>query len=150
MTAPFDPKILQNRSVYPVIVQENVRYRDTDGQKHVNNAVYATYFEIGRGAARRHATRHKSALPESSTSVVAQQIINYHAQVPALAVIEIGAGLIRIGRTSFVYGLGVFWQGQCAASGQVTQVMLDRATGRPMQIPDNYRAQLETILLRMP
>ena len=148
MTTTFDPKLLKNRSIYPVVVTENVRYRDTDGQRHVNNAVYATYFEIGRGAARRQATKNHSVLPEGAGSVVARLLINYHLPVPCPAVIEIGAGLIRIGRSSLEYGLAVFWKDQCAASGEVTMVMLDRTTGRTMPIPANYRAQLEAILLR--
>ena len=33
---------------FPTQVTENIRYGDTDRQGHVNNAVYATYFESGR------------------------------------------------------------------------------------------------------
>lgn len=150
MTTPFDPKKLKDRSIYPVIMQENVRYRDLDSQGHVNNAVYATYFEIARGEARRVATHLKSARPEGSAGVVVRQLINYHNSVPCPAKIDLCGGLIRIGRTSIDYGLAVFYKDQCAASGEVTVVMIDRATGRPMPIPDAYRAQLETIMLRLP
>lgn len=147
---PFDPKLLKDRSIYPTSVQENVRNRDCDSQRHVNNAVYATYFEIGRGAARRVATKNHSVLPEGAGSVVVQQIINYHVSIPHPAVIDIAAGIMRIGRSSFTYGLGIFWKDQCAASGEVTIAMIDRATGKSMAIPDYYRAQLETIMLRVP
>ena len=149
-TTPFDPKLLKDRSIYPVSVQENVRHRDCDAQRHVNNAVYATYFEIGRGAARRVATKNHSVLPEGAGSVVVQQIINYHVSIPQPAVIDIAAGILKIGRTSFTYGLGVFWKDQCAASGEVTLAMIDRATGKSMPVPDNYRAQLESIKLLVP
>lgn len=147
MTTTFDPKLLKDRSIYPVVVTENVRYRDTDGQRHVNNSVYATYFEIGRGAARRLATKNHSVQPEGAGTVVARQVINYHVPIPCPAQIEIAAGLIGIGRSSFVYGLAVFWNGQCAATGEVTMVMFDHSTGRSMPVPANYRARLETILL---
>ena len=33
---------------YPFRLGDNVRFGDTDPNQHVNNAVYATYFETGR------------------------------------------------------------------------------------------------------
>jgi len=33
---------------FPFRVTDNVRYADLDPNRHVNNAVYASYFETGR------------------------------------------------------------------------------------------------------
>jgi acyl-CoA thioester hydrolase len=150
MTPEFDPALLRKRATFPFFVAEKVRLRDTDYQGHVNNAVYATYFEIGRGAARDHAFSGRKVKPDDAGGVVARQILNYHAAITPPAVIEIGAGILRIGRTSYEFGTAVFWNGQCAASGQVTVVMVEKASGKPMAIPEDYRRGLENILLRQP
>ena len=146
----FDAELLKKRAVFPVFTQENVRQRDLDSQGHVNNAVYVTYFEIGRGAARREATRDGAGRPPEATGVVARQVINYHRPVLYPASLDIGTGIIRIGRSSYVYGVAVFQGELCMATGEVTQVLIERATGRSMPIPDGYRRSLETILLLKP
>ena len=53
MTTAYDIKQLKDYSMFPVIVRENMRFRDLDANGHVNNAVYATYFEVAHGRARR-------------------------------------------------------------------------------------------------
>ena len=147
----FDEKLLRDRSIYPFFVPETVRYRDCDTQGHVNNAVYATYFEIGRGTARRQATRLHGGRPKNAASVVARQVINYHFPLEPQARIDIGSGLLRIGRTSFTWGIAVFLGDKCAASGEVVQVVLDKNNGnKPMPISDEYRRELESMLLRLP
>ncbi|HXC37527.1 MAG TPA: thioesterase family protein [Burkholderiales bacterium] len=146
----LDPELLRNIAVYPVVVQENVRYRDCDLQRHVNNAVFATYFEIGRSVAMREAMAKGARRPKGTGGSVVRQIINYHGQVRYPSVVQIGTGILRIGRTSFAYGSAVFCNGECAASGEVTTVLTDRETGRPVAIPDDYRATLESIGLRRP
>ena len=60
MTTAYDIKQLKDYAMFPIMAQENMRYRDLDINGHMNNAVYATYFELARGRARR-------ALPGSST-----------------------------------------------------------------------------------
>ena len=47
---------------YPHRVNDIIRYGDLDPQGHVNNAVFATYFESGRVAMFRTArSRHRRA-----------------------------------------------------------------------------------------
>jgi len=146
----LEPELLKNVAVYPYVVDENVRYRDCDLQAHVNNAVFATYFEIGRSAAMRDAMSKGARRPKGTGGAVVRQIINYHGQVRYPNVIQIGTGVLRIGRTSFAYASGVFCKGVCVASGEVTIVLTDRETGRPVAIPDDYRATVESLALRRP
>ena len=71
MTIAYDIKLLKDITLFPVIVRENMRFRDTDGNGHVNNAVYATYLELARGRTRRQLL---SARPAGTASVVAQHL----------------------------------------------------------------------------
>ena len=48
MDAPTRPKRQFKLANYPFQLTDNVRYGDLDPNKHVNNAVYATYFETTR------------------------------------------------------------------------------------------------------
>src|SRR4051794_23083081 len=97
--AEWDAAALRERGTYPSLATENVRARDCDLQGHVNNAVYLTYFEIGRAMARR--TLAPGALPRGTFMVVARQTVDYFVPLPYPASIEIGAGVLRMGRSSF-------------------------------------------------
>ena len=61
MTAAYDIKQLKDYSLFPIMVQENMRYRDLDTNGHMNNAVFATYFELARGRARHACPCHACA-----------------------------------------------------------------------------------------
>ncbi|OYX80532.1 MAG: thioesterase, partial [Bradyrhizobium sp. 35-63-5] len=49
-TAPRPRKPMPRLADYPHRVRDIVRFGDLDAQGHVNNAVFATYFESGRVA----------------------------------------------------------------------------------------------------
>jgi acyl-CoA thioester hydrolase len=53
----------------------------------------------------------------------------------------------RLGNSSVVYGIGIFRAGEdaAAASGRFVHVWVDRATQRPVRIPDRIRAALAAI-----
>jgi len=94
-------------------------------------------------------TKQAAGRPPGSAGVVARQVVNYHRPIGYPARLDIGAGIIRIGRSSYIYGVGDFPGRQCMASGEATMVLIERASGRSMPIPDNYRQQLETVMLRL-
>ena len=139
----YEPKQLKDRSQFRVWISENTRFRDTDAQGHVNNAVYATYFEIARGATRHLLTGR----PQGSTSVVARQVINYHVQLRHPAKLDIGTAVVRIGRSSWDLGYGLFKEEVCHATGEVTMVLIEKATGRSMPLPAAFRDKLEALML---
>ncbi len=145
---PFDAAQLRDRNTYPLLLQENVRPRDCDMQNHVNNAVYMTYFEIGRSVARRGLVPRP--LPEGTFFVVARQTVDYYLPIPHPAKIEIGTGVLRIGRSSFTWAGAVFWEGRCAAIGECVMVLTDKVNVKPVGIPEDFRRDLEAGRLRRP
>ncbi len=48
MNAPSRPDVTPRLEDFPYRLSDNVRFADLDPNQHVNNAVYATYFETGR------------------------------------------------------------------------------------------------------
>ena len=63
-------------------------------------------------------------------------------------VVEVGIRVARIGTSSVTYEVGVFKRGEDAvcAFGRFVHVYVDRATNRPVAIPDPARRAMEAIL----
>ena len=75
----------------------NTRFRDIDAFKHVNNAVFLTYFEDAR---KTFFERWNINLEEKSL-IVASIKIDYHQQLRHPAKLIVGQKLSRLGTTSF-------------------------------------------------
>lgn len=120
----------------------DVRYSDIDAMGHVNNAVYATYFEQGR-------MDYFEELLEADLSqegaVLAALSVDY------LRPIELDHGPVtvsidvpRVGTTSLPMEYELYRaDGELAATGETVQVAFDRDAGEPYPLPDEWR---ETIL----
>jgi acyl-CoA thioester hydrolase len=145
MTAAYDIKQLKDYSLYPVFAQENMRYRDLDTNAHMNNAVYATYFELARGRARR---ARLAPRPPHTASVVGRQLLVYHQELKYPAILHVGAAIVHISRSTWTWGNAVFNNGVCHATGEVTMIMVDTRTRKAAEIPPEFRASLEALRLR--
>ena len=63
-----------------------------------------------------------------------------------LGVAEVGVLVEALGRSSVTYRLAVFKAGAepAAAEGRFTHVYVERATGRPVPIPEAHRNAMES------
>lgn len=145
MTTDYNIKQLKDISLFPAIVKENMRFRDLDGNAHVNNAVYATYLELARGRTRR---MHLGPRPPGTASVVGRQLINYLQELNYPGVLDIGTAIVNISRSTWTWGHGIFKNGVCHATGEVTMVLIDKSTKRAAEITPEFRASLETLRFR--
>tara|TARA_B100001250_G_C19681448_1_gene736048 strand:- start:302 stop:703 length:402 start_codon:yes stop_codon:yes gene_type:complete len=75
----------------------NTRFRDIDAFKHVNNAVFLTYFEDAR---KTFFERWNINLEEKSL-IVASIKIDYHKQLRHPSSLMVGQKISRLGTTSF-------------------------------------------------
>ena len=57
MNAPLRSDTEPRLEDFPYRISDNVRYADLDPNQHVNNAVYASYFETGRVTLMKDHTR---------------------------------------------------------------------------------------------
>ncbi|WP_230531395.1 acyl-CoA thioesterase [Microvirga roseola] len=140
-----DPNALRPLEAYPSRTSAEIRYSDLDRQGHVNNAVFATFSEIGRVAFLYGSDRPLAA--EGSSFVLARLLINYHAELFWPGTVEIGTGVSRIGRSSISLVQGIFNKGRLVASVETTNVMLDAPTRRPMPLPPRTLDILQGLVL---
>ena len=75
----------------------NTRFRDVDAFKHVNNAVFLTYFED----ARKTFFERWNINLEKKSLIVASIKIDYHKQLIHPANLMVGQKISRLGTTSF-------------------------------------------------
>lgn len=61
--------------------------------------------------------------------------------------IEIGLAVAEIGRSSVRYAIGIFGAGEAepAAEGFFVHVYVDRLTRRPVPVPADWRARMQTL-----
>jgi acyl-CoA thioester hydrolase len=131
-------KTLPKLEDFPHHTFDKLRYGDTDRQGHLNNAVYATFFETGRcdmldvtDALRRSTTHHW---------VLARLTINYVAEGFWPGQVQIGTGITAIGNSSATYLQAVFQDGKCLAWGETVVVQVSKETGRSAPLDDAARA----------
>ncbi len=136
------------RADYPHAMPITTRWMDNDAYGHVNNAVYYSYFDtvvntwlIGRG------------LLEVETSPVIGLVVETGCQYfaaltypqPVTAALRVG----HVGRSSVRYEIALFGAGDTAAAqGHFVHVYVDRATRRPVSLPDTLRTELQGLARR--
>lgn len=118
---------------FPYRLSDNVRFADLDPNGHVNNAVYASYFETGRVTLVKD--RSKGLMPAGLGWIMVRLDIHFRAELHWPGQIELGLGLVKFGRTSTTFDQVVFSEGRCVASAKAVTVMIDEATRRPTPLP---------------
>jgi acyl-CoA thioester hydrolase len=125
---------------FPHRVGDIVRYGDLDAQGHVNNAVFATYFESGRVAMFRMPDLGIGL--DGATFVLARTEIDFLQELRWPGTVEIGTAVAKFGRSSFTVAQAIFRDGVCAAVGRATLVLVDLATRRSLPLPADVIARL--------
>ena len=143
MPSPPSPRPIE---AYPSRTTADIRYADLDRQGHVNNAVFSNFSEIGRVAFLYDPDRPLA--PEGASFVIARIEIDFHAELHWPGQVEIGTGVVEIGRSSCRFAQGIFSRGILAASVAGVLVMTDAGTRRSMPMPPATRTAFEALMLR--
>jgi acyl-CoA thioester hydrolase len=120
---------------FPYRLSDNVRFGDLDPNQHVNNAVYATYFETGRVTLMKD--RSFGLMPEGLAWIMVRLDIHFRAELRWPGKIELGLGVTKLGRTSVTFEQVVFSEGKCVASAQAVTVLIDDLTRKPAPLTDD-------------
>ena len=122
------------------------RWMDNDVYGHVNNVVYYSWVDT---AVNRFLIDH--GLLEIGRSevigIVAETGCRFLSPMAYPDDATVGLAVGKLGRSSVRYELGIFRNGDDTASAVVhfVHVYVDRATMRPVPIPEHVRAELEKI-----
>ena len=131
---------------FPYRLTDNVRFADLDPNQHVNNAVYATYFETGRVTLMKD--RSYGLMPEGLAWIMVRLDIHFRAELRWPGTIELGLGLSKFGRTSVTFDQVVFSAGLCVASAQSVSVLIDEVTRKPTPLTEEIIRNFQPWLRR--
>ena len=139
MTRPPPPTRSDFRWFTPI----TTRWMDNDPFGHVNNVVY--YSWIDTAVNRFLITKGLLDIPTSRiVGIVAETGCRYISEVSYPDDVTIGIAVDTLGRSSVRYAAGVF-KGDghiVSAEAHFVHVYCDRATMRPVPIPEHIRAEM--------
>jgi len=134
------------RAAYRHVLPLQTRWADNDVYGHVNNVAYYGYFDtivndylIGAGAL----DIHQGAV----IGLVVETGCRYFAPLEFPQRLDGALRVARIGNSSVRYELAIFKAGEDspAAEGHFVHVYVDRASRRPVPLPEAFRRALERI-----
>ncbi len=122
--------------------QVEVRFRDCDPMGHVNNAVYATYFEIARSAYWRDALGYASF--DECPFILARVECNFRSQGRLGELLDVRTRVSRIGNSSFAFDYEIVEasDGRLVADGRSVQVMFDYERQQSRPVPEDFKARV--------
>ncbi|NML29652.1 acyl-CoA thioesterase [Paraburkholderia antibiotica] len=139
------------RAAYPHVLPITTRWMDNDVYGHVNNVVYYSYFDT---VVNEYLIRAGVLDFEHGTTIglVVETQCNYFAPLAFPERIDAGLRVVRLGTSSVCYEVGLFREGENepAAQGHFVHVYVDRATRRPVNLPADLRAALESLYVAGP
>lgn len=134
------------RGDYPHFQPITTRWHDNDIYGHVNNVTYYSYFDSAVNAYLVEVGGLDIHNGEVVGFVVSSSC-DYFASIAFPERIEIGLRVAKLGNSSVQYELAVFKQGedQACAAGRFVHVFVERASNRPLPIPERLRTALAAL-----
>lgn len=126
---------------FPMVEKIATRFDDLDVQGHVNNAAAVVILQEGRVLFNRAA-----GLPWAMGNLRAMVVgltVEYAAEMTHPEPVELGVGILDLGRSSFTMGQVIRQGGRTAIYAEVAMVMANEAGAAP--IPDTLRAAFEQL-----
>ena len=123
------------------------RWHDNDIYGHVNNVTYYSFVDstvntylIEQGGLDIH--------DGTVVGFVVSSACDYFASIAYPDLIEVGLRVGQLGNSSVQYELAVFKVGEqeACAAGRFVHVFVDRASNRPVAIPEGLRQALEALV----
>jgi acyl-CoA thioester hydrolase len=136
------------RAAFRVFRPIATRWMDNDAYGHVNNVHYYAYFDSAvNGWLIERGLLDIAASPV--VGFVAETGCTYFESVAFPDSLEAGLAVARLGRSSVRYRVAIFRAGAEAAvaQGHFVHVYVERATGRPVDVPEAVRAALNELVV---
>ena len=126
-------------SDYSFTADVDVRFQDLDMMGHLNNAVYATYFEEARTAYLQEVL---DVPLREINSVLASIEMDFRRPVEPDHDVTVALRVPEIGNSSLPMEYELRADDAVAVTGQTVQVIVDPETGSSRRIPDAWREQI--------
>ena len=134
------------RNEFRVLRTITTRWMDNDHYGHVNNVVYYSYFDTAvNGYLIEASGTDVRNLP--AIGIVAETSCRFLKELSFPETVHAGLALEKLGNSSVVYRIGLFGHEDLepAALGRFVHVYVDSATRRPVPVPAQIRAALQTL-----
>ena len=125
---------------FPHRMVETIRFGDLDRQNHVNNAVFATFFESGRVILLYDAQYGLGA--QDTSFVLAHLAIDFLGEMRWPGEVEIGTAIAAVGNSSLKVNQALFVNGVCVATAENTLVRVDKETHKPRPFAPDHAARI--------
>ena len=122
------------------------RWFDNDIYGHANNTVYYSYFDT----AIAHLLIREGGLDPRRSEVIGVAVetgCRFHSSLAFPDLVHAGLRVGHLGTSSVRYEIGLFRneQDEASAEGHFVHVFVERASQRPVAIPERIRAALERV-----
>lgn len=119
-----------------------LRWRDLDAFNHVNNSNFLTYLEETR--IRWFASWNGEWVTEAVAPLLAAVQLNYRMPIPYPSEVVVELFVERLGTSSVTIGHHIVSEDGATlyCDGHVVAVWIDRASGRPIALPEAVRAAM--------
>lgn len=150
MSAPMrratDRATPETRAAFGYFVSIGTRWKDNDVYGHVNNVEYYSWFDT---AVNEFLIKSGVLDIASGTTigVVAESQCTYLSPIAFPDRVAVGLKVAKLGMSSVRYRIAIFRGDDATASaqGSFMHVYVDRATRRPVALPETLRRALEKI-----
>lgn len=141
------PDKTETRAAYAAFQTITTRWMDNDVYGHVNNVQYYSFFDtavnrwlIEQGVLDIHQGEVIGLVVETSCS--------YFQPIAFPETVHAGIRVAKLGNSSVRYEVGLFRDDDqiVSAAGHFIHVYVDRATSRPVSLPDSLRAALTKLV----
>lgn len=136
----------RGRDAYRWFVKIATRWADNDMYGHVNNTVFYEWFDtaVNRWLIEAGLLDIERGDP---IGLVVETGCSYFAPLGFPGDIDVGIAIERLGSSSVTYRIGIFGAGSAepSAQGHFTHVYVGRVDRRPVALPKEWRAKLETL-----
>jgi len=139
----------ETRSAYPHFQTIPTRWMDNDVYGYVNNVQYYSYFDtvVNQWLIERGLLDY---LHSEVIGLVIETSCSYFKSIAFPDAVQAGLRVAHLGNSSVRYEVGLFCNDDdtVAAAGHFVHVYVDRASNRPVRVPDTMRAAFAALMTR--
>lgn len=137
--------------LFPHWTTIDVRFRDLDTLKHVNNAIFSTYYEEARISFIQVVPRLSEAIAGAFSFVLADISICFIKPATFPSRLLIGSGIKELGNTSITSFQGIYDEKhkELISVAEATGVWFNLEKQRPSRLPDFDESTKEKYMLSL-